>query len=246
MPTREQIWEAADRVLAEGRVTVSNKTVLAELRRPGGPGDPPPVGGSERTVGPHLRDWKVARAYKPRLDVTELPSSLRNELDRFAANVWSMATGEAVARLDDARRKLAAEAKANDDLRFEAMVETEAAQAEAATMRSENAALREEIGRLRNRLDHIRSEDFWDRVMQEAYEILPPTGTMSVAEIMTALPSTTLRAGRLVKEPFSEGMMRKKMNVRAERSRYFAKLDEDAYGRLPGWNGALGKHVPGT
>lgn len=77
--------------------------------------------------------------------------------------------------------------------------------------------------------------------MQEAYEILPPQGSMSVADIMARLRAATLKGGRLVSEPLSEGMLRKKMEIRAEHEHYFEKLGDNAYACLPGWNGALGR-----
>ncbi|BAU92696.1 hypothetical protein GCM10008965_28550 [Methylorubrum aminovorans] len=93
------------------------------------------------------------------------------------------------------------------------------------------------------RLDHVRSEEFWDRVMHEAYEILPAQGSMSVADIMVRLRMTTLKGGRLVKEALSEGMPRKKIEISVEYERYFQRVGKDAYARLPGWDGALGKRT---
>ena len=79
--------------------------------------------------------------------------------------------------------------------------------------------------------------------MHEAYEILPAQGSMSVADIMVRLRMTTLKGGRLVKEALSEGMPRKKIEISVEYERYFQWVGKDAYARLPGWDGALGKRT---
>ena len=250
MPTHDQVWTAADLVHARGEEPVRVATVLAELRRHGEPGDPDYVGGTERTVGPHLKLWKVARDYIPRPRIKSLPERLQDDHAKFVSAVWASATAEADARIEDERRTLAAENRANDALRIEAMVETEAARAEAAglrteaeALRAENATLRDQVGRLRKRLDHARSEDYWEKVMGEAYEILPPEEAMSAGWILERLSRGTMRMGRFVKEPMDEATLRKKIEVRAKAARYFEQRGKDAYARLPGWDGPLGRKV---
>ncbi|WP_082502524.1 DNA-binding protein [Methylobacterium sp. Leaf100] len=250
MPTQEQVWKAADDVLARGKEPVWMGTVLAELRSYGQPGDASYVGGTERTVGPHLKLWKVVRDYTPRPRIESLPKRLQDDHAKFMKAVWSAATGEADARREDERLKWAAEIRANDALRVEAMVETEAARAEAAglrteteALRAENATLRDQVRRLRERLDHARSEDYWEKVMGEAYEILPPEEATSAGWILERLSRGTMRMGRFVKEPMDEATLRKKIEVRAKAARYFEQRGKDAYARLPGWDGPLGRKV---
>lgn len=76
--------------------------------------------------------------------------------------------------------------------------------------------------------------------MQEVYEMLPAEGTMSPADIMMKLRRSTIRGGHLVKEHLDETMLRRKMDIRVGWDRYFDKSGNDSYGRLPGWNGAIG------
>ena len=250
MPTQEQVWTAADDVLARGEEPVRMGTVLAELRSYGLPGEASYVGGTERTVGPHLKSWKVVRDYTPRPRIESLPERLQDEHAKFVKAVWAAATAEAGARMEDERRTLAAETRANDALRVEAMIETEAARTEAAgfrteteALRAENATLRDQVGQLRGRLDHARSEDYWEKVMGEAYEILPPEEVMSAGWILERLSRGTMRMGRFVKEPMEEATLRKKIEVRAKAARYFEQRGKDAYARLPGWDGPLGRKV---
>ena len=250
MPTQEQVWKAADDVLARGEEPVSVGTVLAELRSYGLPGEASYVGGTERTVGPHFKTWKVVRDYTPRPRIESLPERLKDDHAKFMKAVWAAATEEADERMEDERRTLAAETRANDALWVEATVETEAARAEAAGLRTEvealraqNATLRDQVGRLSERLDHARSEDYWDKVMQEAYELLPSEGAMSITWIMARLSRGTMRIGRFVKERMGEATLRKKIESRVEATRYFERGGDDTYARLPGWDGPLGRKV---
>ncbi len=245
MPTRDQVWIAADR-LAERGDPVSQTSVIAELRSDWAREELGANGGSSKAVGPHLRDWKVERAYEPRSQQAELPKPVLAPLMDFANAVWGAALAEAQARFDDERMRVEASVRANDELRVEssvladmAIVEAEGFKSRCAALETQNAELRDEVERLRKRLDHVRSEDYWDRVMQEVYELLPPSGTMTPANIMTKLRRSTIRGGRLVKEQLDEAVLRRKMDVRVEWERYFERIGDD-YGRLPGWNGAIG------
>lgn len=246
MPTRDQVWMAADRLAKRGD-PVSQTSVIAELRSGWAREELGANGGSSKAVGPHLRDWKVERAYQPRSHQAELPKPVLAPLMDFASAVWGAALAEAKARFDDERIKVEATVRANDELRVESSVLADIAIAEAgglksrnATLETQNAELRGEVERLRKRLDHVRSEDYWDRVMQEVYELLPADGTMSPADIMKKLRRSTIRGGRLVKEQLNEATLRKKLEVRIGWERYFERVGEDSYARLAGWNGVLG------
>lgn len=246
MPTKDQVWMAADRVAERGD-PVSQSSVIAELRTKWAREVLKTQGGSPKSVGPHLRDWKATRAYEPRTRQAELPKPVLNPLMDFANAVWDAALAEAQARFDDDRLKAEATIRANDELRVESSILADAAIAIAEELKARNTALEAQneelhgqVDRLRRRLDHVRSEDYWDRVMQEVYELLPAGGAMSPAEIMMKLRRSTIRGGRLVKEHLDEVMLRKKMDIRVEWDRYFDKRGDDLYGRLPGWNGAIG------
>lgn len=246
MPTRDQVWKAADRVAERGE-PVSQTSVIAELRSAWAREELKADGGSPKAVGPHLRDWKLDRAYQPRAQQTELPKPVLNPLMDFANAVWDAALAEAQARFDDERMKAEATVRANDELRIESSVLAEAAAAETEVhkarnveLEDQNGKLRSEVERLRRRLDHVRTEDYWDRVMQEVYELLPQDGAMASADIMTRLRRSTIRGGRHVKDQLDEVMLREKMDIRVKWERYFIRVDHDSYGRLPGWNGAIG------
>ena len=217
MPTREQVDWAAKRVLADGG-RVSLRTVIAVLKAG------PSRGGSFRDVGPLLRDWKAEQAYRPRLAPAGLPERLQGGLGKAAAEMWEAAQAEAAAVLLVERENLEARARAGDELLEEALARLDVAEAEA-------TQLRERVERLENRLERVRSEDFWDRVMREIWEILPAQRSMTPEEILPRLKPRTLRGAALFREPMTAATLRKKMEVRVSFGRYFEPGDRDGYAR---------------
>ena len=74
MPTEKQVFLAAEVVLASG-ARASLRIVMARLVEQG-------RGGSFRDVGPHVRQWKARRGYRPRLVAERLPDQERTDQDR--------------------------------------------------------------------------------------------------------------------------------------------------------------------
>ncbi|GJE27536.1 DNA-binding protein [Methylobacterium organophilum] len=220
MPTREQVDWAARKVLAAGG-RVSLRTVIAALKAG------PARGGSFRDVGPLLRDWKAEQAYRPRLVPAGLPERLQGVLGKAAAEMWAAAQAEAAEALLVERGNLEARARAGDDLLEEALGRLDMADAEA-------ARLRERVQRLENRLERVRSEEFWDRVMQEVWEILPAQGAMTPEEILPRIKRRTLRGAALNQEPLTPATLRKKMEVRVNFGHYFEPGERDGYTRKAG------------
>lgn len=116
------------------------------------------------------------------------------------------------------------------------------------TMQAENAALAarakaaEDEGtrvlvrlqKVENQFDRFRALGFWDRVMQEIFEIIPAGGAMTPAEILLELRSWTVLGAALHKEPLTAGVLRKKMDVRVGFGRYFESRDDGRYARRAG------------
>lgn len=219
MPERDQVFWACDRLLAR-KERVSLRNVIAEI----------PRGGSNRAVGPHLSDWKIERGYKPRLEVDHLPEAVQGELVRFAFMVVEAAkTAEAAVFTND-RDRDEARRKANDEMRDEALAALDVLTAanarltrEADAARAEAAAAHAENVRLRTRLDHVRAEEFWDRVMGEVRDLMPVGGSLPMDAILAGLRPSIHRGARLHKEPLDVETLRKKMWGRAKQNRYFEK-----------------------
>ncbi|MGU3476554.1 DNA-binding protein [Methylobacterium sp. D48H] len=133
MPTKTEVFAVADRLRAKGE-RVSLRSVIPKLR----------AGGSNRIVGPLLRDWKVERSYRPGLEGGDLPERVQGRLAAAAAELWEAAQAEAAAVLTVERERMAAERRAGDEILDEALARLDVAEAE--------------IGRLRERL--ARLEEF--------------------------------------------------------------------------------------
>lgn len=232
---QDWVWKVCDRILAKGDETVTNEAVIRAMR--GRLRNPALARG---TVCLHVRNWKVAREYKPRLDVGILPEPMQEGLTAFAGTVWAAAMVEATARLDDDRRLVEAEQIATDRLLLELGAELEKRRAigelrdlEADRLRDENATLRVEVERVRKRLDHIRAEEFWDRVMREVFAVIPAQGAMTVEGILPKLRQSTRRGARLHREPLDVETLRKKMDVRVHHEKFFIRNDDASYRREP-------------
>lgn len=129
----------------------------------------------------------------------------------------------------------AAAAMASDDKQDRehllGMVETLQAENAALVARAraaENEAARvlARLQKVENQLDRFRALEFWDRVMQEIFEIIPSGGAMTPAEILPELRSWTIRGAALHKEPLTPATLRKKMDVRVGFGRYFEPRDD--------------------
>ena len=225
MPTKDQVWGAADRVLATGE-RVSQRSVIASLRQW-------ERGGSTREVGPHLVAWMTARNYKPRLEVAELPERLQGELVRVVRDVWDEAMIEAAARFADETALVRADREANHALRNEAWDIASVSEAENTVLRARQAEMEAEIATLRKEVHRLRAAEFWDRVMREVANVLPVSGTMSAEEIVRSLPPTLAQEAIAIGQPMTPGRLNRKMSIRVEHLRYFERDDETGcYGRL--------------
>ena len=87
------------------------------------------------------------------------------------------------------------------------------------------------LAKVENQFDRFRAEEFWDRVMQEIFEIIPVSGVMPPAEILPKLSTVTIRGATLHKEPLTTGTLRKKMDVRVTHRRYFEPSGDGRYAR---------------
>ena len=229
MPDEDQVWWAANRLRRNGE-RVSQRNVIAELQRHG-------RGGTSRQVGPHLLSWKVAHNYDARLEVNDIPDSLKGDLVGFVRGVWGAAMIEATQRLDNERARLGAENQAARELMDEAYVEAEVAtreaeilrarvvelEAEAAPLRTRTAALEAEVAALSKRMSDMKAAEFWDRVMREIEIVLPPDVWVPDNQVIDLLPASLAGEANAHGEPLTRGMLNKKMGVRVTHRKYFEK-----------------------
>lgn len=209
---KKELFREADKLFARtGRVSL--RTLIPLLRK----------GGSNREVGPALVEWKAARDYAPALKVRELPVPLQGALAKVAGELWMAAQAEAAARLTRDRENLAATARAGEAVLAEALDRLDEAQAEIAVLRASLARAEGRLDGAEARLERARSEEFWDRVMREIYEILPAVGTMTAAQILRLLKPATVRGAADRREPLTPRTLHKKMTVRVTHGWYFER-----------------------
>lgn len=125
MATREEVFRAADRLHGKG-VRVSLRNVIPELRR----------GGSNRVVGPLLRDWKAERGYRPGLEGGGLPERVQGRLASAVGELWAAAQAEAAELLVAEREAMEARLRASDEVLDEALARLDVAEVEMARMRA--------------------------------------------------------------------------------------------------------------
>ncbi|KQP51147.1 hypothetical protein ASF41_13250 [Methylobacterium sp. Leaf111] len=215
----KEFFVVADRLHAQG-TRVSLRNVIPHLRK----------GGSNREIGPILRDWKVKRDYQPKLRAKPLPVPLQDELGKAAVRFWEAAQVEAARILDRDRANMAAELRAGEEVLVEALDRLDAAEAE-------KEALRARLAKVEKRLERVRAEEFWDAVMREVFELLPPEGAMTAEAILPGLRPWTVRAAALQHDALTVAKLREKMKVRVGHGWYFTVAAGGAFQR--------GKH-PGT
>lgn len=122
--------------------------------------------GPERAAGEARATDDDSLVEEQALKVRELPVPVQGALAKVAGELCAAAQAEAAARLTRDRENLAVTARASEVVLAEALDRLDAAEAEI-------AGLRESLARAEARLERVRSEEFWDRVMREVYEILP-------------------------------------------------------------------------
>ena len=212
------IYQACDKLLA-ARKRVSLRNLIAAL----------PNGGTNRIVGPILREWKADRDYRPRLVVNDLPEAVQGELVAFTRAVVEAAQASQAKHFGNDRKKLDARLRANDELRDDALTECDFLREENVRLAREAAEvlkLRAENERMRARLDWIRAEEFWDRVMAEVAQLMPVGGTRPLEEILAGLKESVHRGARLHKEPLDVDTLKKKMIGREKHGKYFEKAPD--------------------
>ncbi|TNC09197.1 hypothetical protein FF100_26890 [Methylobacterium terricola] len=132
MATRQEVFEVADRLRARG-ARVSLRSVIPELR----------LGGSNRVVGPLLRDWKAERRYLPKVEAAGLPETLQGRLRTFAVELWEAARADAAAELVAERAAPEAHRRAGDEVLDEALAHLDVAEAEMGRLQERLARLEE-------------------------------------------------------------------------------------------------------
>lgn len=118
MPTREDVFRVADEMRREP-VRISIRSVRKRLSN----------GGSYRSIGEHLADWKIERSYQPALETPQLPEALQRQLATLGKTLWDEAVKEAARQFDCERKRIEGIRSENERLRDEGLVIADLAEA---------------------------------------------------------------------------------------------------------------------
>lgn len=211
MPTQDEVFEAADALLAGGQ-RPSRRRVHERLAN----------GGSRDVILKHLAAWREARRFKPQLELKDLPTSLQERSGALVKETWLLAQGEAAlgwqrerASLEEIRRDEAEDREHLLGLFRESETKAEGLAAQLAMAVAEADRLRSALAVCEDQLRRSRSEAFWDRVMQEVRAILPAEGGMTPEEILASLQPWTKRGASVAKQKLNPGTLKTKMEDRA-------------------------------
>jgi hypothetical protein len=130
MPTRQQVWTAADRIRGRSE-RVSLRSVRAEL----------PRGGSYRDIGEHLASWKAERSYHPKIELAKLPEFLQSSLATFGKALWEAAMQEATRQFIADRERFEGILKDERALREQALMAADLLEERVAKLTAENRSL---------------------------------------------------------------------------------------------------------
>lgn len=240
MPTKEEVYCTADQLRASG-ARVSIRSVQKSLS----------AGGSYRVIGEHLASWKAERSYYPRLEVAQLPPTVEQQLAKLGNALWEHAMQAATCQFDRDRERTDALLLNEQQLRDEALLTTDAAEARIAAaeeradrLTGELAVAREQIKGLTRKLKNVRASsanapdikrlerksanEFWNRVMAEVHSLMDALTRVSEAKdeflpaaLVVALPQDLHHEALRRGEILDAATLAARMTTRAKHNKFF-------------------------
>lgn len=216
---RRQVWMAADAIRAEGKERVAQRNVRARMKRRFG------VAGNNQCVGEYLTWWMEDREYSPIIELAGMPEAIQTALAKAGVQLWKAAQSEAAAIYERDRVRHAEALRAQHALRDEAMASLDARETEIEGLRREVARYAAEIERLEAHVQDVRAREFWDRVVNEIWEILPEEGALHVDGIMNRVAHLAPE-GERHREGWKRSTVKWKIIQRINNRRLFARETE--------------------
>lgn len=224
-PRRWEAFRAADQIRADGKETVSLRSVSARIKLNGG------VPGSNQVVGAHVSAWKKDRAYDAAIESAGMPVAVSTQMSKACAALWQAAEVEAARILERERQCMAAAIASERELSNEAYVMLDARDAVIEGLRAEIGRQATEIEALKVHIATVRSREFWRRVIREICEIMPRHGTMHVADITMRIGPDLVQEADLHKQAWGVETVRGAMDERVYRRRLFVREGDGHYRR---------------
>ncbi len=224
MVDRAEFFRVADDILAEGREP-SQRSIRERLAR----------GGSFSELGPLFVEWALSRGHRVRPARDDLPDHLKDKLVALAAEIWADGLRNGAVAARNERNGLVVE---RDRLRL-ALAET-AARADALEemMRAMHWGDDANQGPLPAEVavdpaDAVAaSAGFWDRVMEEVYELLGDR-VLGARAILAELPEETNHEAGGRDGAWGPGRLSHKMRQKIKRGQLFLEPHGGAFCRRP-------------
>ncbi|MGX7703883.1 DNA-binding protein [Methylobacterium sp. Gmos1] len=176
-PRRKQVFRAADQIRAEGKERVALRNVWARVKRNAG------VAGNNQCVGGYLSEWAEERQYSPVIEPAGLPDKVSAHLAKAGVELWKAAQAEAATVLERERVRMAEAIAIERELRNEALGMVDARDAVIEAQRKELAWYAGELERMKGHVQAVRAREFWGRVAQEIWQVLPETEALHLRDI---------------------------------------------------------------
>lgn len=176
-PRRWEVFRAADQIRAEGKERVALRSVWARVKQNAG------VAGNNQSVGAYLSEWMEERGYSPVIELAGMPEKVSGQLAKAGVELWKAAQAEAAMVLERDRLRMEEAVATAHELRNEALGMVDARDAIIESQRQEIARYVEELARVRRSVQAVRAREFWRRVAQEIWEILPEREALHLNDI---------------------------------------------------------------
>lgn len=224
-PRRWEVFRAADELRAEGKERVALRNVWARVKRNAG------VAGTNKLVSDHLADWAEERAYIPVIELAGLPDKVSAHLAKAGVELWKAAQTEAAMVLERERRRMEEAIATERELRSEAMGMVDARDAVIEAQRTELAWFADELERMKGHVQVVRSREFWGRVAQEIWEILPEREALHLRDIAQRVGCEFVREAEAYSGEWGPELLRGVVDQRIVYRKLFASEGGGRYRR---------------
>jgi hypothetical protein len=191
----------------------------------------PALAESNLVVGEHFSAWCEERAYSPIIELACMPDAVSTMLAKAGVALWEAAQAEAAAVLEGERRRMAEAVATERELRNEALGMVDAREAVIEGLRAEIARHAAELDASRRKVATVRAREFWLRVVQEVWEILPEQGSLHVNEITMRIGADLVQEAERHRQVWDVATVRGGIDERRYKRRMFVSEGGGRYRR---------------
>lgn len=182
-------------------------------------------------LGPALIEWKAEREYSPVIELAGLPDAVSTRLAKAGAELWQAAQAEAAARLVRDRRRMDEAIQAERAMRDEALALLDKSEAEVRHLQDQLTWHVAELERQKEHVQTVRAREFWNRVAQEIWDVLPEREAMHVKDITLRIGADLVQEAEGHRQKWDVQAIRGVMDQRIFHGRLFASEGSGRYRR---------------